>query len=108
MNSTLKNILVLLIILTFAFSGYYIFVQNNNSQMAFSDNEYVTTEMLANTQLFIQRRNTLSQINIDTSLFEDPKFISYKNFTQPIEVQPVGKDNPFSKNSTSFTNNNNF
>lgn len=105
MNSSLKNIIVLLVILTFAFAGYYIFVQNNNSQVDSISDTTVTDEMLAKTSLFIERRAILDSITLDTSVFEDPLFISYRNFTLPIFEQPVGKTNPFLDENESSDNN---
>ena len=95
MNSSLKNIIVLLVILTFAFVGYYIFVQDNNSQIDSVSDTTVTDDMFAKTSLFIERRAVLDSITLDTSVFEDPLFISYRNFTLPIFEEPVGKTNPF-------------
>lgn len=106
MNSSLKNIVVLLVILTFAFVGYYIFVQNNTSEIDFSNNSDVTDEILAKTSLFIERREILDKVKIDTSIFEDPLFISYRNFTLPVSEQSVGKTNPFLDSSKSSSENN--
>lgn len=105
MNSSLKNIVVLLVILTFAFVGYYIFVQND-SQIDFTDNSNVSDEILAKTSLFIERRAILDKVVIDTSVFEDPLFISYRNFTLPVSEQVTGRENPFLNNSDSKGENN--
>lgn len=101
MNSTLKNIVVLMVILTFAFVGYYIFIQNDASQTDFSDKSNVTDEILAKTSLFIERREILDKAVLDTSVFEDPLFISYRNFTLPVSEQVTGRENPFLDNSNS-------
>jgi len=101
MNASLKNILILLVILTFAFAGYYVLVQSDKSQMLFSDNQFVTDEMLANTQLFMERSATLSSVVVDTSVFDDEKFLTYTNFTNQLVTQPVGRENPFIRTNVS-------
>ncbi len=105
MNSSLKNIIVLLVILTFAFVGYYIFVQDNNSQIDSISDTTVTDEMLAKTSLFIERRAILDSITLDTTVFEDPLFVSYRNFTLPVFEQPIGKTNPFLEKNESNEDN---
>ncbi len=106
MNSALKNIVVLLVILTFAFVGYYIFIQNEGTQMDLSDKSDVTNEILAKTSLFIERRVILDNVKMDTSVFEDPLFISYRNFTLPVSEQATGRDNPFLGNAGSNSKDN--
>ncbi len=107
MSSSLKNIVVLLVILTFAFVGYYIFAQSGTGSLSLAENTFVTEEMKINTQLFMERSILLDKVRIDTSVLEDKKFITYRNFTKPVIEQTPGKTNPFS-NITSSSNSSNF
>ncbi len=96
MNSSLKNIATLLIAVTMAFVGYYIFVQNNPSEIS-TDNEFLQQDMYTKTQSFIGHRATLEMVKIDTSVFENSLFVSYRNFTEPVNAQAVGRSNPFAE-----------
>jgi len=97
MNSALKNTLILLVILTLAFVGYYIFVQKDGNTELLSFNESISPIDEEKIQEMLDKSNTLKSIVIDTSVFEDGRFRSYENISQPIEVQPVGNDNPFNQ-----------
>lgn len=94
MNSSLKNIITLLVIAIFAFVGYYIFTQGD-VPVDQSENSYVTPEMMASTQLFIERRTILDSVSIDLSVLENHKFVSYRDLTLPVSIQEIGRQNPF-------------
>lgn len=47
------------------------------------------------TQELILASNKLSAIRLDTSLFDDPVYLSLNNFSVPIPPQPFGRRNPF-------------
>ncbi|MEZ4104106.1 MAG: hypothetical protein R3B60_02350 [Candidatus Paceibacterota bacterium] len=106
MSPAFKNIITTLIILLLAAVGYYLYKQSNASVVT-GENKYVTPEMIRDTRVFMERRMVLEKIDIDTSVFNDPLFVSYRNFTTPIQSQMEGKNNPFSENS-GFTPTNNF
>lgn len=93
MNSSLKNVISLLVIFVFAFLGYYLFVQDDGLNS--SENTVVTNAVLAQTQLFIERSAILKEITIDTSIFENRVFRSYRSFSDEVLPRPIGRDNPF-------------
>ncbi|USN87550.1 MAG: hypothetical protein H6779_04020 [Candidatus Nomurabacteria bacterium] len=97
MSSALKNILILLVILSFAFVGYYMFEQSNDLELNTNSNKFVTAEMLANTELFIERSAILSRVIIDTTIFDDPNFNSYIDFSRDVAPQLSRNSNPFAK-----------
>ena len=96
MNSSLKNIVNVLIVGALGFAAYYVFIQDN-TDVASVDNEFLQGDMYSNTQLFIGYRASLEKVVIDTSVFENPLFVSYRNFTEPINAQAVGRNNPFAE-----------
>lgn len=71
------------------------FMQQSATTLSFDANEDVLRNMQANSQLFIQRRQELSTVKMDTTFFEDDRFLSLQKYTTPIEPRPVGRDNPF-------------
>lgn len=98
MNPALKNTLIILVILTLAFVGYYIFVQKdgNTDSLSFVSSG-ISPEVEERALEMIEISNTLKTIKIDTSVFSDERFQSYENISLPIQVQPVGNDNPFNQ-----------
>ncbi len=95
MSPLMKNITVALITITLAFAGYYMYSQNKNSGLN-SDNPVSSTQdMLISTQIFIERRTLLDQVDLDTRVFSDPLFSSYRSFSKPLNQEAVGRNNPF-------------
>lgn len=97
MSQTMKNITVALLALTLAYAGYYMYTMNDSSSLSTGGTEVLTDAMLAKTQLFIERRVILSDVKMDTTVFDDPVFNSYKGLNVKIEETEVGRDNPFSR-----------
>lgn len=95
MSKTTQNLIVVLGLITIAFAGYYIYTQQSTSLVSFESNEQVMQNMLNNTRVFIERRQTLDQVQMDLSLFEDDRFESLRSFRTPIEERPVGRPDPF-------------
>lgn len=96
MSSSVKNIATILLALTFAFAGYYLYVQSKNSDLPSEGEVSLTEDMLKNTKVFIERRKVLDSIVIDTSVFQNPVFRSYQSFSEEVEEESFGRDNPFS------------
>ncbi len=101
MSSTMKNITIALVLITVAFVGYYMYAQNG-AESGEGDMS-LTQDMLTNTQVFIERRALLDKTTIDTEIFSDPVFKSYKTFNTPILEESVGRPNPFGKTTGNST-----
>ncbi len=95
MSSSVKNFAIALGLITVAFAGYYMYTQKSATLLNTSPSDVSLQDMLANTQVFIERRQELNGFSLDLSLFEDERFLSLKSFSQPVTVQPVGRLNPF-------------
>ena len=91
MESTIKNILIVLVVLSIAFLGYYFYAQQDSTVQ---DDSSVTT-MLANTEVFIGRSQELDRIGLDMTLFEDKRFTSLQSFTKPVDEKLFGRTDPF-------------
>ena len=94
MNSGFKNITIALGIITIAFAGYYLYSQQADPLM-FGTSDAMMESMLMNTQVFIERREQLSAIKLDTSLFDDYRFQSLVSYREDIIPRPQGRVNPF-------------
>lgn len=96
MSPAMKNILVVLAAFTVAFGGYYFYSQSKNASLN-TGTVSLTEEMMLSTQVFIERRAILDQVRLDTSLFDDPVFRSYRSFREPLQNEPYGRSNPFNR-----------
>lgn len=95
MTGFIKNLLVLTVIVLVAVAGYYIYSTQQIGQLDIDPFNSIEAEVLANTQVFIQRRAVLQAVDLSTELYNDPQFRSLVTYTEPVEPVPVGRDNPF-------------
>ena len=100
MGKTATNLSIVLGLITIAFAGYYLYTQRSASILASSPSDQTMQNMLNNTKSFIEYRQLLDKIVLDTQFFEDPKFTSLRSFTTEIIEQPIGRPNPFSEIKT--------
>lgn len=99
MSSSVKNIIVILIAFTLVFAGYYFYAQNKSSVLAIPGGG-VSDEMLANAQAFINHSITLGNINLQTDIFNNPVFRSYRSYSAPVDAVEQGRPNPFEEIGT--------
>jgi len=95
MSAKIQHLIDLLGIILIAFLGYYLYTQNNNSQLM---NGTIDNQVALETSLFLERLIILQGISLDDSLFSNSRFQSLVDFSEPIIPQPIGRDNPFSSN----------
>jgi len=96
MGNLFKNITIALGIITVVFGGYYSFIQSGSGSLGAPESDQAIQAMLANTSVFISHSQSLDQINLDLSLFEDQRFRSLRLYTAPVKEQAAGRNNPFS------------
>lgn len=106
MNASLKNVAMILVVLSLAFFGYYFFVQTDNSALSLNGS-VVSDDLFVDVQKYEERRNQLNKIKLDTTIFTDQLFISLKGYPRNIPDQDVGRDNPFDSYIPSKTESNN-
>ena len=95
MNKITTNIIVLLGIIATIFAGYFLFTQNSNSLLAPATSAQQLERLTTSSQLFVERSRTLSQTDMDTSIFQSPVFNALKSFSPPPDEFAVGRTNPF-------------
>lgn len=74
--------------------AYLFFFQNGNDGGALITSQNDPRVTAAN-QEFITLFSELRRIDLDTSIFDDEYYNSLVDFSRPISVEPVGRDNPF-------------
>lgn len=97
MNNKLKNLLIILGLVTVAFAGYYLYSQQSTVPGGLGETDLQYENMLMQTQEFIQRRQQLGQTNLDINLFENDGFTTLHTYSDPIEEVEVGRSDPFAQ-----------
>lgn len=100
MGKNATNLAIALGLITVVFAAYYIYTQSSEPDLDFVENEQTLQNMLNNTRVFIERRQTLDKVTLDIGLFEDERFQSLRAYTTPIPERPIGRPNPFADTST--------
>lgn len=103
MGKSATNISIVLGLMTIAFAGYYIYIQNNTTSLDLDSNEVTMENMRSNTRVFIERRQVLDQIELNIGFFEDKRFRSLRSFTKPIQERPIGRPDPFAETTSGLT-----
>lgn len=94
MSSLLKNLLLALGLAALLWIGYLVFIEKDEALVESSNSQSASKAVLQG-QEFLARLQELKRIDIDGSIFTDPRFNSLQNFRQGIGEEPTGRDNPF-------------
>ncbi len=95
MASILKNILVLLSLLFVLAFGYYLYVQKGSASLDVGNNQ-VSLDVQAEAADFLVKLAELKGINLDNSIFMDPRFMYLVEYSTVVEPELFGLENPFS------------
>lgn len=95
MDKSTQNLAVILVVITFAFAGFYFYSQSNSSNLSFESNDQTKQNMLNKTRAYINYTSTLQRIDLDYSFFEDERLLSLQSFSSPPGDLPSGRSNPF-------------
>lgn len=93
MNSTLKNIATVLVLFTVAAGGYYFFIKKDSIELNLDGG--ATGDLFVDVQKYIERRELLNSVSLDTTLFNDQRFRSLVYFSTEGAPLEVGRSNPF-------------
>lgn len=96
MSSTLQNLIAVLGIILVGGVGYYLYVQNSSLS---STTVTATNEASVQAAQFLSRLNELKTLNLDDSIFNDPRFRSLVDVREDVSPVPVGRQNPFEVSS---------
>ena len=68
MSPLIKNIATILVALTLAYFGYYLYNQNKQSGLSYDEGINSAQEILTKTEVFIERRKLLEAVKFDTDI----------------------------------------
>lgn len=94
MSPLIKNLLFALGLAVIVWLGYTVFIKDSDPSLTAS-NAAVTNQAVQDAQEFLVRLQQLREIELDNSLFSDPRFDSLIDHRQAIKNEPVGRSNPF-------------
>lgn len=89
------NLIVLFGIVTVIFGAYYLLTQESALVLRSSESSMQLEQLLASSQLFIERSATLSAIQMDTSVLQFDVFNSLRSYSSAPDEFMVGRQNPF-------------
>jgi len=95
MSNLTKYLVIFLGLATVGFAAYFVFMKDADPVVSFESDPAMLEAMLANSQLFIERRQNLEMISLEVDLFTDERFTSLKSYTRPTIKPPVGRPDPF-------------
>ena len=90
------KIIIIGIVIVLIFGAYTVF--KGSPQPADKLASSVTKDQGAQKQVgaeILGALSVLEKLNLDTGFFQDGVFRGLKNFSKPIQAQPVGRQNPF-------------
>lgn len=94
MSSTIRNIILLVALIAILGVGYFMFFQGGEEELltsGVSDTERAELQ----TQNLLSQLQELQRIQIDQSIFADPRFMSLQDWRQQLADEPTGRPNPF-------------
>ncbi len=94
MSNLLKNLLFALGLAVILWLGYSLFLKEEDSLITES-NDRVENKSSAEVQEFLIRLKQIKEVKIETTLFEDERFLALFNFRQDLGEIESGRQNPF-------------
>ena len=101
MSKSTTNLIVILGIISIVFGGYFLFSQNTVDPLESQRSDQQLVQLVASSQLFLQRSQDLSQIELGLTIFDSPTLNSLKSFSPDTQEYPVGRSNPFLRAASS-------
>ncbi len=89
-----KNKILIIALIVVAVVGFYIFKSSSPAQEPLTTTEVAGTGTVGQ-ELTIELNRLRALRNIQGDIFQDPSFVSLKDFTQTVVPQPTGRSNPF-------------
>jgi hypothetical protein len=94
MSSFIQNTIILGGVLVLLGLGYYLYTEEPGG-----DSNEVSAQIAAESAAFLSKLNQLKAIELDETLFYDPRFRSLVNYSVPVVSEPIGDANPFQSNN---------
>lgn len=100
MDTLLKNSTAILVTVIFLGLGAYLFQTTRTDSLTATG--VGQSDIYAQTAVFIERRQALSQANLDVKVLDDSLFRSLTGNDTPLQTVQFGRPNPFDQVSQPF------
>ena len=94
MSSLVKNLLIALALAVFLWIGYAVFIQKDKEELV-SESDPTSSVAAQESQEFLTRLQLLRTVDVEGTIFSEPRFRSLVDYRQDIPSEPVGRRNPF-------------
>ena len=95
MNQRIKQIIIVVIIITVSFVGYKMFFVSSEPAGSTLASDQGGVGQVVDGPAILALLNALNKVTLDDSVFSDKIFVSLINFEKPLEEQVIGRQNPF-------------
>jgi len=97
MSPLVRNILLAATLAAIVSLGYFIFFRADNSALLTNSatGALGETDVLVENEMFLGRLQELQTLKIDSSIFNDVRFVSLFNFRRDLVDEKTGRPNPF-------------
>jgi hypothetical protein len=95
MSDTLKNLVVGILFIGVVAAGYFMYTQRDSATLSLDGMSPRSEDLIARTQIFIDRRAELEALKLDVTFFQDPRFSSLRSYSTVVPDQTVGRANIF-------------
>ena len=96
MSNTMKNILFAVMFLSVLGLGYYLYTQQGSAVLNIAQDDDMTRQLNAETASFMASLNTLSNVDLQVDLFDDPRFSRLRSYQTDVPELNTGRSDPFS------------
>lgn len=94
-KKNIKNIITIVVVIVVIFFAYTFFVKGNKEPDALVSTSSATVAGSPVVRELFKILDQLSELSLDTSIFEDPLYKSLEDYGVTIDPQPIGRSNPF-------------
>lgn len=95
MSDTLKNLVVGILFIGVVAAGYFMYTQRDSATLTLDGMSPRSEDLVARTQVFIDRRAELETLKLDIAFFQDARFSSLRSYSTIVPDQNVGRVNIF-------------
>lgn len=89
-----KKVIIVALVLILGFIVWSIFIKEDPEIDSFVTSEQAT-EVNQLGEEIIRTLNKIDALELDTSVFNNPLFLRLTDYSKPIEIESVGRRNPF-------------
>ncbi|MEK7639109.1 MAG: hypothetical protein AAB388_03045 [Patescibacteria group bacterium] len=100
MSKNAINIIIILGLLTVVVAATFIINRQSATTLSFASDDQVLQNMQRNSQLFLERKQELEQVEFNIDLLKDTRFTTLHSYFEPVSDIKTGRADPFAAPET--------